>query len=84
VTKWNDFTAEVEGASGGKAPGCSVGNYIKALTREGREAIEAAFGRPELTTAAIGVAMRNRGADVSDYTIGRHRRRICSCKKNGQ
>ena len=83
--RWNDFTAEVESNSGRRAPGCTVGKWIESLTLEGREAVEAALARKgELTTAAIGIAMRKRGADISDFTIGRHRRGLCSCKTNGQ
>lgn len=83
--RWNDFTAEVESTSGRRAPGCSVGKWLSTLTQEGRDAVEAALARKgELTTSAIGLAIRKRGADISDFTIGRHRRGLCSCEKNGQ
>lgn len=81
---WKDFTDQVEKESSNKGPGCSVGAYLNSLAKTARDAVEAAFARPELTTSAIARAMRDRGADLSSFTVRRHRRGDCSCRKNGQ
>lgn len=84
MTSWDDFTTEVEAASGRKGPGCTIGLYLRSLGNTAREQVEAALGRPELTTSAISRALRDRGLDASDFTVRRHRRGDCSCPKNGQ
>lgn len=81
--KWDDLTAEVEEASGNRAPGCTFGAWIKTLDKLGRIQVEAVLGRKELTTTAIARSLRKRGAGVSDFTIRRHRRGDCSCEQNG-
>jgi hypothetical protein len=85
MTGWSDFTEEVEKGSSGKAPGCTLGNWLKRAPAKTREVVEAALVRPELTTTVIARAIRSRddSAQVSDFTVRRHRRGDCSCKKNG-
>lgn len=82
--KWDDFLGEVEQASTNKGPGCGVGIYLSSLPSVAANTIHDAMVRPELTTSAIAKAIKNRGGDVSTYTLRRHRRGECACPKNGQ
>lgn len=82
--EWDGFTSEVEAYSVNKGPGCGVGTLLQSLPGEAAESIEAAINRPELTASAINAALRRRGAEISIFTLRRHRRRECSCRTNGQ
>jgi predicted transcriptional regulator YheO len=82
MSDWADFATEVESASQNRAPGCSVGTFLNSLPGEAAESIEAALNRPEITTTAIANAISRRtGNQISSYTLRRHRRDECSCRR---
>lgn len=84
MSEWKDFTSEVEESSKKKGSGCTVGIFLRKLDKMSRIQVENALSRPELTTSAISRALRNRGSELSDFTVRRHRRGDCSCSQDGK
>lgn len=82
---WDNFLDEAEAGSGTHYQRCGVALLFEKLSGEEAETLEKALKRPELTSSSIMAAIKRRvDTKVSEYTLRRHRKGICSCSKNGQ
>lgn len=61
-------------------PNCWVGQLLAALSPQDRTDLQAAFADPNIQHSAIVRALRNRGHDVKQSAIPRHRKKDCSCE----
>jgi hypothetical protein len=64
----------------GAGPNCWVGQLLASLTPQDRTDLEAAFADSNIQHSAIARALRNRGYDVKQSAIPRHRKKECSCE----
>jgi len=64
----------------GSGPNCWVGQLLTSLSPQDRTDLEAAFADPNIQHSAIARALRNRGHDVKQSAIPRHRKKECSCE----
>ncbi len=64
----------------GSGPNCWVGQLLASLSPQDRTDLEAAFADPNIQHSAICRALRNRGHDVKQSAIPRHRKKECSCE----
>jgi|GEM_PF-1882367 len=60
-------------------PYCWVGQLLANLNPQDRIDLEAAFADPNIQHSAIVRALRNRGYEVKQSSIPRHRNKECSC-----
>jgi hypothetical protein len=56
---------------------CSVCNLLGSLDIKEREALEARMSDKQVSHTALSLVLRSNGHDISDGTIGRHRRKVC-------
>jgi hypothetical protein len=56
---------------------CSVCNLLGSLDTKEREALEARMADKQVSHTALSLVLRSNGFDISDGTIGRHRRKVC-------
>jgi hypothetical protein len=64
----------------GVGPNCWVGQLLTTLTTQDRTDLEVAFADPNIQHSAIVRALRNRGHEVKQSAIPRHRKKDCSCE----
>ena len=65
----------------GPGPLCTVGRLLDGLNDEDRATLLGWLQDKNLTTATITLALRSRIAPkIGDYTIQRHRRKLCRCR----
>lgn len=64
----------------GAGPNCWVGQLLASLSPQDRTDLEAAFADSNIQHSAIARALRNRGYDVKQSAIPRHRKKECSCE----
>ena len=62
-----------------KGPPCSFVQIIASLSAADRADLAKAFENPDIRNSAIRRALVARGFQVSDHTVGRHRRMECLC-----
>lgn len=61
---------------------CGVRRVLTAIVDAAfRAEVESAIGMNDLPATAIAAELTDRGFQVSDQSIARHRRRVCSCFK---
>lgn len=81
---WDTFLGDAEAASGTNYQKCGMATLFESLDGPAVANINAALNRPELTSAAIMAAIKQRvDTKVSEYTLRRHRKGACSCPRNG-
>jgi hypothetical protein len=75
LSLFDDIRSEVHG------PGiqCGVAATLAILPPEDAADLEKAVGNKSIPATAIHRALRKRGIQVSDQSIGRHRRQGCQC-----
>lgn len=56
---------------------CSVCELIKTLSAEEQIALTARLDNKNITHTSLSQVLKKNGHDISDSTIGRHRRKIC-------
>lgn len=64
----------------GAGPNCWVGQLMATLSPQDRADLEAAFADSKIQHSAIIRALRNRGHEVKQSAIPRHRKKDCSCE----
>lgn len=81
-SKFHEFLADAEALSRvrprGPAP-CPVAELLTHLDTHDADIVTAALDRPDMTSHAISLALRQRGTRVASYLVSRHRNRLCSC-----
>ncbi len=82
---WEGFLEEVctESSKFGSVHGCSVGRYLDTLDDYARQLVEAAFDHPKVSNPMLHKALRSRGFDKSLTVVKVHKRRECSCYREG-
>jgi len=75
------FADEVR--SSGRAPGseCAVAKMLAEIDDKLAAEIAAVIGSPAYSTSAIARALKARGLDASEASVGRHRREACRCSR---
>jgi hypothetical protein len=63
--------------------GCGITNLLERLKPEDQTDLVQALENPGITTSAIHRALRKNGHGLSVHTVGRHRRKECSCGQTG-
>jgi hypothetical protein len=56
---------------------CSVCNLLGDLELKEREVLEARMNTKSISHVSLSQVLRSNGYDISDGTIGRHRRKVC-------
>jgi hypothetical protein len=79
MSKFDGFISDAEGESQPRKMGCGVQSLLENLAEDDAEQVKAAFARADITHQAISRALKRRGLSLSAFTVGRHRRGICSC-----
>lgn len=75
------FADEVAGA--GKAPGgrCMVADMLEGLDDDLAAEVRQVIADPRYATSAIVRALKARGLQASEPSMGRHRREACRCSR---
>jgi hypothetical protein len=83
---WADFEHEAKALSiKGSGARCSIAVLLDTLPVDAVDTVATAIDNPNLTAHSVSRALEKRlGADApSGRTIARHRRRECSCRREG-
>lgn len=64
---------------GTPGPRCRIAQIMLQLSPEDRTDLETALNDPTIYGSAIYRVLVNRGFQVQDHTIHRHRRKDCAC-----
>ena len=56
---------------------CSVCEMLKSVTDAERVALISRFENKAISHISLSVVLKNNGYEISDSTIGRHRRGVC-------
>ncbi|MFG2986249.1 hypothetical protein ACGFYQ_34195 [Streptomyces sp. NPDC048258] len=68
-----------------KGPPCSVGSFLDRAEESTASALRNVLEVPDITAKAIADTLRRYGAEVTAYTVARHRRRSesngCRCPR---
>lgn len=56
---------------------CTVCELIKTLTTDEQLALNARLDNKNITHTSLSAVLKKNGYDISDSTIGRHRRKAC-------
>ncbi|MEU3052218.1 hypothetical protein [Streptomyces griseus] len=84
MSKFDGFISDAESESQLRRTGCGVQTLLEKLAEDDADQVRAALGRADITHQAISRALKRRGLTVSAFTVGRHRRGICSCPEGEQ
>ena len=58
---------------------CSVQTVLKEMNAKDREALLEAIDNPRIQSAGITTVLRNRGYQIAEAAVARHRRGVCRC-----
>ncbi len=83
---WEDFEDEVAATSRPKYAQCGIGVLLKTLNDKAKVALQSALDNEALSHRAIQRALDKRVGPTAPgaFTIGRHRRGDCSCRREGR
>lgn len=70
---------EIRQQTHSKGPKCSVRLLVDSLESEDAADLVAALDDHAVMSSHIAKALKARGHSMSDHTISRHRRKVCSC-----
>lgn len=62
-----------------QGPECTIGKALRRMSPENAEKVQAALDNDDVKTSVIARALRAIGVTVAEQTLGRHRRKGCSC-----
>ena len=87
---WDDLEEEARAAAMHAGPRCGVIKMLEAIEAESgelaRASVERTLANHRLTTSGIHKALEGRVSSYdlpSSYSLGRHRRDMCNCKRSG-
>lgn len=63
--------------------GCTVGHYLQQLSDGDAEALRQALDDRSWRHSDLANVLCDEGLDVTDHTVGRHRRGACQCDAAG-
>jgi hypothetical protein len=76
-----DILSEMRQDSARKGPACGIALLYKRLSKEERDAFDAALSDEAIQSGAISRWLNGRGYEAKAHTMARHRRRNCGCKQ---
>jgi hypothetical protein len=56
---------------------CAVCHLLDTLDVKERDLLQARLSMTAVSHSSLSLVLRNNGFDVSDSTVGRHRRKVC-------